>query len=146
MHHDSRRGGADSQADDEQLDNEPMEEAVHSIPYDCRPDDFGSFGKLHQAHRARSQASLPSSLVGTGPNGTRTLLMGWFGLDEPTSAGYNTKSESKEKTIDGDVLPMRATNPADLEDPYQHCPAVPHYRIPTAEDPDWETRSENSVF
>ncbi|KAI9630998.1 hypothetical protein KEM48_013362 [Puccinia striiformis f. sp. tritici PST-130] len=69
---------------------------------------------------------------------------GWFGLDEPTSAGYNTRPDVREKSVNGDVLPMRATNGQYTEELHLHIPVVPHHRVPTTEDHDWETRSQGS--
>ncbi|KAA1136728.1 hypothetical protein PGTUg99_001388 [Puccinia graminis f. sp. tritici] len=109
------------------------------------PADFGGLASFRTGEGLRrSPGTFGSSLVGTGPNGTRSFLKGWFGLDEPTSAGYNTRPDQREKSINGDVLPMRATNGTHAEDLHPHIPVVPHHRIPTTDDHDWETRSQGS--
>ncbi|POW05778.1 hypothetical protein PSTT_09507 [Puccinia striiformis] len=108
------------------------------------PADFGMASFRRNEGTSRPPGAFGSSLVGTGPNGTRSFLKGWFGLDEPTSAGYNTRPDLREKSVNGDVLPMRATNGQYTEELHPHIPVVPHHRVPTTEDHDWETRSQGS--
>lgn len=118
-----------------------------------QPDDFGGLPRFHDpsspGHPETHYGSLGSSLVGEGPNGTRTFLKGWFGLDEPSSAGYNTRPSERpqEKSLSegGDVLPMRATNHQSSYHSDRQSPVITHHRVPTnEEDPDWESRSQTS--
>ncbi|POW07633.1 hypothetical protein PSHT_09885 [Puccinia striiformis] len=89
------------------------------------PADFGMASFRRNEGTSRPPGAFGSSLVGTGPNGTRSFLKGWFGLDEPTSAGYNTRPDLREKSVNGDVLPMRATNGQYTEELHPHIPVVP---------------------
>ncbi|OAV93322.1 hypothetical protein PTTG_00923 [Puccinia triticina 1-1 BBBD Race 1] len=145
------RGSRSTQNDDSYADALPGDSGmVEDIRpggefHEVDPAGFGGFGSFRAGNNLRkTPGSMGSSLVGTGPNGTRSFLKGWFGLDEPTSAGYNTRPDQREKSVNGDVLPMRATNGDATEDLHPHIPVVPHHRIPTTEDHDWETRSQGS--
>jgi hypothetical protein len=158
-------------------DDELVDDAGrHRTSDEVDPADFGALRPFHMTEDPhKSPGTFGASLVGTGPNGTRSFLKGaarpssllslihthpvslilpsypfhghrtgWFGLDEPTSAGYNTRPDQREKSLNGDVLPMRATNGENTDELHPHIPVVPHHRIPTSEDHDWETHSQGS--
>jgi len=112
---------------------------------EVHPADFGALGPFRMAEGPRKAPStFASSLVGTGPNGTRSFLKGWFGLDETTCAGYNTRPDQREKSVNGDVLPMHTTYGDQTDEIHPHIPVVPHHRVPTSDDHDWETHSQSS--
>ncbi|KAG0140131.1 hypothetical protein CROQUDRAFT_665620 [Cronartium quercuum f. sp. fusiforme G11] len=112
------------------------------------PDEFGTGGGIANSHSRR--ASLPSStagsaLVGSGPNGTRTFLKGWFGLDEPSHSGFNVSPEVREKDR-SDTLPMRTPGRypgSSVAGSESVRSPIPHHLVPTTEDTDadWETAS-----
>ncbi|MBW0522852.1 hypothetical protein O181_062567 [Austropuccinia psidii MF-1] len=109
------------------------------------PNDFGTMERFATRRSAPSHGSLSGSLVGTGPNGTRTFLNGWFGLDEPTHSGFNTSSDEREKSQDGHALAMRAPNGTRSNKSDSRVSVIPHQRLPLTDDHDWETRSANSL-
>lgn len=109
------------------------------------PDEFGIGGGISSSRNRRgsltASSAAGSALVGAGPNGTRTFLKGWFGLDEPNYSGFNVAPEVREKGR-GDTLPMRT--PGGFPSSAASDSVVPHHRVPTQEesdDVDWETAS-----
>ncbi|KAH9809339.1 hypothetical protein DFH28DRAFT_905447 [Melampsora americana] len=127
---------------------EDVEEVLGSNPNgdenSAFPDEFGIGGGISSSRNRRgsltASSAAGSALVGAGPNGTRTFLKGWFGLDEPNSAGFNVAPEVGEKGL-GDTLPMRKPGGVTSSAASDY---VPHHRVPTQEesdDVDWETAS-----
>uniref|UniRef100_A0A0S1MJX9 Uncharacterized protein n=2 Tax=Phakopsora pachyrhizi TaxID=170000 RepID=A0A0S1MJX9_PHAPC len=106
------------------------------------PDEFGTSGGAGRLH-SQSITSLSGSLAGTGPNGTRTFLRGWFGLDEPSFSGFKIGSEHGEKDVSGDILAMSPPTEMGRRD----LPAsnIPHHRVPNNEEDVWETTSAHDT-